>query len=244
MNEKSDRTDKAFDPSRYLTKLPKRGRQADGSWKTTETDYLEVKWRLLWLRTEHADATIETELASHGEDTAVFRARVSIPGGGSATGWGHETASDFGDYLEKAETKALGRALAALGYGTQFCEDFDFAQGEAQRVVDSPVDRGGTRAGATISGRAAANNVTTMPSSSNGARGAAASVNQDRPVLLATEPQVKAIYAIARGAQALDDAELDARCRERYGCVPHELTRRQASEFIDALKLGAVSSAS
>jgi hypothetical protein len=241
MNEKSDKLEKAFDPSRYLTKLPKRARQADGSWKTAETDYLEVKWRLLWLRTEHADATIETELVWHGEDTAVFRARVSIPGGGSASGWGHETASDFGDYLEKAETKALGRALAALGYGTQFCEDFDFAQGEAQRVVDSPVDRGSTRSGSAHGNGPMVSNVTTM---NNAPRRASGPATQDRPVLLATEPQVKAIYAIARGAQALDDSELDARCRDRYGCVPHELTRRQASEFIDALKLGAVSSAS
>ena len=28
-------------------------------------DYLEVKWRLLWLRTNHPDAVIETEMMSH-----------------------------------------------------------------------------------------------------------------------------------------------------------------------------------
>ena len=46
------------------------------------------------------------------------------------------------DYIEAAETKAIGRALAALGYGTQFCSDFDFSSnarpGKAQ-VVDAPV---------------------------------------------------------------------------------------------------------
>jgi len=235
-SEKTEKSEKGFDPSRYLTKLPKRARQADGSWSTIETDYLEVKWRLLWLRTEHPDAAIETEMASHGDDMAVFRARVSIPAGGSASGWGHETASDFGDYLEKAETKALGRALAALGYGTQFCEDFDFAQGDERRVVDAPVDRGSTRAGAQNG-----SNVTAM---AYAARRPAATGVAERPVLLATEPQIKAIYAIARGAQALDDAELEARCRERYGCAPQELTRRQASEFIDALRLGALGNAS
>lgn len=236
MSERTDKHERTFDPSRYLTKLPKRARQADGSWATIETEYLEVKWRLLWLRTEHPDATIETEMASHGDEMAVFRARVSIPNGGAATGWGHETASDFGDYLEKAETKALGRALAALGYGTQFCEDFDFA-GEEQRVVDSPIDRAGTRAVREVGGQAM-DKVTSM---SSAARRAGVS---DRPVLQATEPQVKAIYAIARGTQALNDAELDARCRERYGCMPQQLTRRQASEFIDVLKLGAADNAS
>ena len=38
------------------------------------------------------------------------------------------------DYFEKAETKAIGRALAMLGYGTQFAPELD----EAERVVDTP----------------------------------------------------------------------------------------------------------
>ena len=113
----------SFDASKYLTDLGGK-------------DYLEVKWRLLWLRTEHPDAVIETELVKHGAGLALFRARVSLPGSGIATGWGSETAGDFEDYIEKAETKALGRALAALGSGTQFCEDFDFSAerpGRAER---------------------------------------------------------------------------------------------------------------
>jgi hypothetical protein len=35
----------------------------------------------------------------------------------------------------KAETKAVGRALAMLGYGTQFAPEMD----EGERIVDSPV---------------------------------------------------------------------------------------------------------
>jgi hypothetical protein len=116
----------AFDASKHITKVSGR-------------DYLEVKWRLVWLRAEHPEAQIETELMQHEKKTAVFRARVTLPSGASATGWGSEAADDFGDYLEKAETKALGRALAALGFGTQFCQDYDFGA-ERQRVVDSPID--------------------------------------------------------------------------------------------------------
>src|SRR5438132_549978 len=129
-------SEKTFDPTRYLRRLGK-------------GDYLEVKWRLVWLRTEHPDATIETELMrlEANPPMAIFRARVSIPGGGSTSGWGQEEPKDFGDYLEKAETKALGRALAALGYGTQFTEDFDFAEGDPNRVVDSPVERPAPRGG-------------------------------------------------------------------------------------------------
>src|SRR5215218_411141 len=116
----------SFDPSQYLTKV--------GS-----ADYLEVKWRLVWLRTVAPNAEIDTELMSFpGEPEAVFKATVTIPGGGKATGWGSEDAGDFGDYLEKAETKAIGRALAALGFGTQFAPDHDFGAVNG-KVVDAPV---------------------------------------------------------------------------------------------------------
>ena len=120
-----------FRASRYLTKL-------------NGKDYLEVKWRLLWLRTEHPDAVIVTELERHEGGMALFKARITLPEGGEATGWGSETVSDFGDYIEKAETKALGRACAALGYGTQFCCDFDFFEKH-----DKPVDVLGKRPLAT-----------------------------------------------------------------------------------------------
>jgi len=161
---------KAFDASKYLTDLGGR-------------DYLEVKWRLLWLRTEHPDAVVETELVKHGTELALFRARVTVPGGGIATGWGSETAEDFGDFIEKAETKALGRALAALGYGTQFCEDFDFSSGGREqraassnrpqrtgRVVDAPVARAGDL-----------------------------KVVRDQAKEAATSSQIRAIYSIAQG---------------------------------------------
>lgn len=216
-------SEKTFDPTRYLRKLGK-------------GDYLEVKWRLLWLRTEHPDAVIETELVHWEKDPpmAVFKAKVTIPGGGSATGWGQEELKDFGDYLEKAETKALGRALAALGYGTQFTEDFDFADGDPMRVVDSPVDRSVTRGGGARNGGAAGGEQKTGVVTLTG--GQAGGRPEQRPVLPATEPQIKAIYAIARGAQAMDDAEVEAKCVELYGVPPSGLSRRQASEFIDVLK--------
>jgi hypothetical protein len=121
----------AFEPTRFLTKVNGR-------------DYLEVKWRLVWLRSHHPDAQIETEMMRCEPHSVVFRARVTLASGASATGWGSEDADDFHDFLEKAETKALGRALAALGFGTQFTQDYDFGA-EQQRVVDSPIDIRGVR---------------------------------------------------------------------------------------------------
>ena len=115
-----------FDPAAHITKPGGR-------------DYLEVKWRLAWLRDVQPDAVVETQLERYDDDGgfALFKAKVTLPSGGEATGWGSETQGDFGDFIEKAETKALGRALAALGFGTQFCDDFS----EGGSVADSPVQR-------------------------------------------------------------------------------------------------------
>jgi hypothetical protein len=124
--------EKKFDPAQYLKKLGGK-------------DYLEVKWRLLWAQMENeADLSIETELHTLDMDRqfALFKAKVTEGRTGKvATGWGSETRSDFGDFIEKAETKALGRALGALGYGTQFADDWDFDPENVGKLVDSPVER-------------------------------------------------------------------------------------------------------
>ena len=193
-----------FEPARHLTRV-------------SGSDYLEVKWRLVWLRDRHPDATVETELVSHAENTAVFRARVTIPDGGIATGWGSEHAGDFRDYLEKAETKALGRALAALGFGTQFCPDFEFGAA-AGRVVDSPVRASG--------------------SSRNGAaaeRQDQASVAAIGPDQAATQRQLRYLQAVAREA-GLDATTLDERAMQEFGVQAQALSRRDASTLIDLIQ--------
>ncbi len=114
-----------FDPKEHLRKL--KGQ-----------DYLDCKWRLMWLREEHPDASIATELIHMDTEKGfyMFKAHVSIPGKGAASGHGSETDHDFPlGAPEKAETKAIGRALAALGFGTQFALELD----EGDRVVDAPV---------------------------------------------------------------------------------------------------------
>lgn len=108
-------------------------------------EYLEVKWRLVWFNETQPEGSITTHLVSHNEEThtAVFKATVGFEVDGQfvcRTGYGMEERSDFGDYLEKAETKAIGRALAVSGFGTQFCDDLDFGGSEG-RVVDAPVAR-------------------------------------------------------------------------------------------------------
>lgn len=179
-----------FEPGKHLIQISGR-------------DYLEVKWRLVWLRTAHPEAVIETEMIRDDGETALFRSRVSLPNGATATGWGSESVQDFGDYVEKAETKSLGRALAALGYGTQFCQDFDYGTAESGRVVDAPVLRSVGRRPGTAD--------------------------------LATERQVKAIYAIGRAGH-LSETDVMQRSQDHFGCTPEQLGRREASQLIDLLK--------
>nr|MDQ6907406.1 hypothetical protein [Chloroflexota bacterium] len=110
-------TGKRFDPTKYLRTIKVRG--------GTQQTYLPVTARLLWLRTDHPDAQLVTEALRLDEKSAIFKATVTLPGGAVAVGHGSEAAGDFGDFIEKAETKAIGRALTALGYGTEFAEGQD-----------------------------------------------------------------------------------------------------------------------
>lgn len=239
----------AFDPTLYLSKF-------DGR------DYLEVKWRLLWLRTQHPDARVSTEIVKHNEENgfALFRAEVEVPSGGKATGWGSETVRDFHDYIEAAETKALGRALASLGFGTQFCSDFDFsanARPGTNQVVDAPVNLAEPRNvvnrassflnkgtnGAKGFNNGGFNNRPTAQSNDGGRMPADDDEFDRLPVAevsgmgsAATEKQVKAIYVIGRASKRLSESQVDDRCAEVFGVSPSELTKAEASQFIDMLK--------
>ena len=111
-----------FDPTPHLMKLQGK-------------DYLPVAARLHWLRTEQPDAVIVTELVELRADFALAKATVTLSNGASSTDYGSETPKDFKDYIEKSLTKAIGRALGSLGFGTQFCNDH-----EDGATIDRPVD--------------------------------------------------------------------------------------------------------
>ncbi len=102
-------------------------------------DYLEVKYRLVWFREEHPNWSIETSFIAVGDRSACARAEIKDESGRViATSHKSESAANFSDFMEKAETGAIGRALALIGYGTQFCAD---ELDEGERVVDSPVSK-------------------------------------------------------------------------------------------------------
>lgn len=104
--------------------------------------YLPASARKLWFIEENPSYEITTVAHTITPQIAVFTATVTILADGGAvrrkaTGWGSETPGDFGDYIEKAETKALSRALDNLGYGTAAALDDDDV------ISDAPVQRGG-----------------------------------------------------------------------------------------------------
>jgi hypothetical protein len=106
-------------------------------------DYLPVAWRLVWFRELFPNGIISTEPMDINDERAIFRCTVTAVDAdgvhrGSATGTKLCTARSFArGYVEKAETGSIGRALAALGFGTQFEPELD----EGDDIVDTPQSR-------------------------------------------------------------------------------------------------------
>lgn len=103
--------------------------------------YLMVAYRLQWL-TESVDRyTIQTDFLLVTDDQTIAKATVNIFNKEGvlvrqAQATKRETKKDFVDHTEKAETAAIGRALAMLGFGTQHAlSDLD----EGERLADSPL---------------------------------------------------------------------------------------------------------
>ena len=104
--------------------------------------YLPVAARLIWFREVHADWSIETEIVciDHEKQFAVFRATIRNEEGRTiATATKKEDAKGFGDYIEKAETGSVGRALGLCGFSTDADPDMDDGKnGDAAHIVDAP----------------------------------------------------------------------------------------------------------
>lgn len=100
--------------------------------------YLQVAYRLVWFREEHPTWTIATKMIEWDREKkwVIFGAQIIDENSrmiAQATKTG--SATGFVNYIEKAETGAIGRALALCGYGTQFEPEFD----EGEELADAPL---------------------------------------------------------------------------------------------------------
>lgn len=131
-----------FDPMKYMLKLPKTKKvslpNGQVRFEKTETDYLPVAARIAWFRKEHPYWSIVTDIEELANKAVVMKATIKdMTGNVIATARKKETEIGFPDYIEKAETGAIGRALAMCGYGTLQAPEFD----EQERLADSPVEK-------------------------------------------------------------------------------------------------------
>lgn len=116
--------------------------------------YLPVRRRIVWMRgeiTPHPGWTIDTVAEDVTKGTfkggkveggyARYRANVFDETGRLiGTGTKTEYSERFMDFVEKAETGAIGRALAVAGFGTEAAIDIDEGL-DQERLADAPVSR-------------------------------------------------------------------------------------------------------
>lgn len=131
-----------FDPNKYMLKLPKTRKvslpNGQVRLEKTETDYLPVAARIAWFRKDNPYWSIVTEVEQLADKAVVMKATIKdMLGTIIATARKKETEIGFPDYIEKAETGAIGRALAMCGYGTLQAPEFD----EQDRLADAPVEK-------------------------------------------------------------------------------------------------------
>jgi hypothetical protein len=182
--------------------------------------YLQVQHRVLWLRGQVGaapDAQIVTEIVTLDVERqyAVVKAIVSIPNGGTATAHGSALASDLkrgqgAKFLEFAETRAVGRALAMLGYSTAGAQDLDEDGPDAP--VDAPLQANGRQQPAQ------------KPTAANGgvSPAALAIISSRREALGWTAEQVRELWT-ARGLPArLADFD-EAQARELVAALDEKL---------------------
>src|ERR1035437_5312714 len=104
-------------------------------------DYLQVAHRIQWFNEVADRFRVVTQFIKLDNEQTIAQAHVTIFNKEgveikAVTATKRETKKDFSDHTEKAETGAIGRALALAGFGTQFAvSDLD----EGSRLADAPV---------------------------------------------------------------------------------------------------------
>lgn len=107
-------------------------------------DYMMVAHRIVWFNEEALELggfEMQSEQLVLTDERAVIKATVKLFDKAGkllkqGVGTKSETKKDFPDFIEKAETGAIGRAITMMGFGTAYAlADLD----EGSRIIDSPL---------------------------------------------------------------------------------------------------------
>lgn len=156
--------------------------------------------------------------ADSNGNLAICQAVVEMQNGSTFAGIGDASPTNVNEMMRHclirmAETRAKARALRdAVNVGVTALEELEEA------VEFSPADRPLQAAQARMA---------EAPRAAAPARAKATG---------ATEPQLRAIYSIAHATMGMDQSKVEEESRETYGVAPSDLTKEQASDFIDRLK--------
>lgn len=107
-------TDK-FNPNQYVISLKGKA-------------YLPALPRIMWFRSECPNYGIKTEIAEFDKENGfvLFKATITNEKGEIVSqAYKSQRKTQFLDYIEKAETGAISRAVAFLGYGTLMAADIE-----------------------------------------------------------------------------------------------------------------------
>jgi hypothetical protein len=186
-------------------------------------------------------------------DTTICLAEIEMQDGRIFSGIGDANPQNVGrniaaHAIRMAETRAKARALRdAVNVGTVALEELGDEESDAPprssvnrpenqlHEAVPPANRGASAASTQptpITGRVARSQAAVRPN--------VVSEVAD----LATPAQLRAIYLIGRDQRGLNEQAVDERARGAFGANTRELTRRQASSFIDQLKAEATPAAS
>ena len=181
--------------------------------------YLKAAHRVLWMRDEHADWSIQTEIvhADWNSQFVVMKATVYDGEGKTVATAHYEKKGGNTPFLRTAETGAISRALGLCGYGTQF-GDFDE---DASDIADSPQGR--------ETARPQQNRAPQAQSAARPQQSPKPPKAEERdPNEIATAEQIKAINNICKG-QGWD---ADQTATDWYKKALTELTTGEASKMI------------
>ena len=187
--------------------------------------------------------SIRTELlqspSPDNGETTICRAVVEMGDGRVFSGIGDATPQNVGrnivpHAIRMAETRAKARALRdAINVGAVALE-------ELGELDEAPSGQSWDEAPAPARGRPAPAAASPTPLR-RGAPAPAAANGAGSGGDLATPAQVRAIYLIGRDQHSMSEGDVDERSVELYGVRPGELSKKQASSLITALKGGAQS---